>query len=206
VIFVTSTEQEVIRRRRGAELEGAICQAAYDELTDVGFAAATIDSVAARAQASKASIYRRWSGKNELLIDAFCRGIPTPTGCFVAAELADDVSTRDALVVVVTMMIEGVTGAKSASVHAIASEAARDPAFGQAVDREMLAPRRQGLIELFERGVRLGDVAPGAPVELVAEMIPAMIMNRVLFRHETPEPDVALQIVDALAMPLLASS
>ncbi len=45
-----------------------------------------------------------------------------------------------------------------------------------------------------------------APIELVAEMIPALIMNRVLFRHETPGPDVAAQLVDALAMPLLAVS
>ena len=200
----TVTEQEVSRRRRGAELEGAICLAAYEELTDVGFAAFTIEAVAARAQTGKASIYRRWGSKNELLIDAFCRGIPTPDGCFLAAEVGEAVGTRDALHTVVTMMIDSVTGEKSASIHAIASEAARDPAFGQAVDREMLAPRRQGLVDLFARGIRRGDVHPDAPIQLVAEMIPAMMMTRVLFQHRPPGPELIAQLVDEMAMPLLS--
>ena len=204
VIEQAATEHEVSRRRRGAELEDAICHAAYEELTDVGFAAFTIESVAARAQTGKASIYRRWATKNALLIDAFCRGIPTPDGCRMAAELDDSVGTRDALLTVVTMMIEGVTGEKSASVHAIASEAARDPAFGQAVDREMLAPRREGLVELFHRGVERGDVHPQAPIRLVAEMIPAMMMTRVLFQHLAPGSELIKQLVDDLAMPLLS--
>ena len=200
---MTAIEHEVSRRRRGAQLEDAICQAAYEELTDVGFAAFTIESVAARAQTGKASIYRRWTTKNALVMDAFCRGIPTPDGCRMAAEIDDSVGTRDALHIVVTMMIESVTGEKSASVHAIASEAARDPAFGQTVDREMLAPRRQGLVELFQRGIERGDVDPRAPVRLVAEMIPAIMMTRVLFQHRAPGPELISQLVDDLAMPLL---
>ena len=96
-----AAEPGVNRRRRGAELEEAICHAAYEELTDVGFAAFTIESVAARAQTGKASIYRRWATKNALLMDAFCRGIPTPDGCRMAAEIDDSVGTRDALMIVV---------------------------------------------------------------------------------------------------------
>jgi AcrR family transcriptional regulator len=203
VVFVTAVEQEVSRRRRGAELEDAICAAAFEELTDVGFAGFTIESVAARAQTGKASIYRRWATKNELLIEAFCRGIPTPDGCFMAAEVDDSVGTRDALHVVVSMMIEGLSGPENATVHAIASEAARDPAFGQAVDREMLGPRRQGLVALFERGIARGDVRPEAPIQLVAEMIPAVVMTRVLFQHRPPGPELIAQLVDQLAMPLL---
>ena len=172
-------------------------------MTDVGFAAFTIESVAARAQTGKASIYRRWANKNALLMDAFCRGIPTPDGCQLAAEIDDSVGTRDALLTVVTMMIDGVTGEKSASVHALASEAARDPAFGQAVDREVMAPRREGLVELFQRGIERGDVHAQAPIGLVAEMIPAMVMTRVLFQHRAPGPELISQLVDDLAMPLL---
>lgn len=191
------------RRRRGAELEDAICVAAFAELSEVGFAAFTIESVAARAQTGKASIYRRWSTKNDLLMEAFCRGVPTPAGCLMAAEVEDSVGTRDALHTVVSLMIESMTGPNSATVHAIAGEAARDPAFGRAVEREMLAPRRQGLVELFERGIGRGDVAAGAPIGLVAEMIPAIVMSRITFEHQSPGPELAAQLVDQLAMPLL---
>jgi AcrR family transcriptional regulator len=200
---VTVSEPEVGRRRRGVELEDAIRVAAFAELKDVGFAAFTIDSVAARAQTGKASIYRRWATKNELLMDAFCCGMPTPAGCLMAAEVDDAVGTREALHTVVGMMIDGVTGENRTALHAIAGEAARDPAFGQAVDREMLAPRRLGLVDLFRRGIERGEVAADAPVELVAEMIPAMVMTRVLFKHESPGPELVTQLVDQLAMPLL---
>ena len=203
---MTVGEPEVSRRRRGAELEDAICLAAFAELGDVGFGALTIESVAAPAQTGKASIYRRWATKNELLMDAFCRGMPTPAGCLMAAEVDDAGGTRDALHTVIGMMIDGIAGAENSTIHEIASEAIRDPAFGQAVDREMLAPRRQGLVDLFARGIERGDVDPDAPIRLVAELIPAMVMMQVLFRHESPGPELVTQLVDVLAMPLLRGS
>ena len=95
----------ISRRRRGAELEDAICRAAFEELTESGYGAFTIESVAARAQTGKASIYRRWPGKDELLLDAFCRGIPEPVDCFSTADLADSMSTRDVLLCSVREMV-----------------------------------------------------------------------------------------------------
>jgi AcrR family transcriptional regulator len=59
------------RRRRGAELEDAILRAAADELREVGYDAMTFDSVATRAETSRAVIYRRWPGKAELVAAAF---------------------------------------------------------------------------------------------------------------------------------------
>lgn len=191
------------RRRRGVELEEAICRAAYDELTEEGYAAFTIESVAARAQTGKASIYRRWPTKDDLLLDSFCRGIPTPTDCFFAAELPDDVSTRDALVATMSRMMSSITARKSTAVHALASEAARDRELGRALDREVLAPRRQGLLELFQRGVARGDVRADAPLEWVAEVIPSVILMRVLFRHSSIDEDLIREIVDRVAIPLL---
>ncbi len=194
----------VVRRRRGAELEDAICQAAFDEFTEYGYTNFTIESVAARAQTGKASIYRRWPTKDGLLLDAFCRGVPTPEGCFIVAGLGDDVSTRDALLTIVRVMREGMNGPKAVAVHAIASEAARDAEFAKAVDREILAPRRQGLVDLFRRGIEIGDVCEQAPVEFIAEIVPALHMMRAIFRHETPTDEEIVGIVDRVVMPLLS--
>ena len=192
------------RRRRGAELEDAICRAAFEELSEAGYGAFTIESVAARAQTGKASIYRRWPSKDELLLDAFCRGIPEPDGCFVTADLDDSVSTRDALLAVVRSMVSQAAGQKRAAMRAIASEAARDPEFGRAVDRLMMTPRREGLTELLRRGIVRGDVHPDAPIELVSELVPAFFTNRFLFRNvEISDSDI-LAMVDLVAMPILA--
>ena len=51
------------RRRRGEELREAICRAVLEELELHGFAAMTMDAVAARAGAGKATLYRHWSSK-----------------------------------------------------------------------------------------------------------------------------------------------
>ena len=55
--------------------------AAYAELTEVGYTAFCVEGVAARARTGKASIYRRWPSKNELILDALCAHLPTPQQC-----------------------------------------------------------------------------------------------------------------------------
>ena len=191
------------RRRRGAELEDAICRAAFEELTESGYGAFTIESVAARAQTGKASIYRRWPGKDELLLDAFCRGIPEPVDCFATADLNDATSSRDALLGAVRAMVANATGEKKAAMHAMAGEAARDPEFAEALDRLVLSGQREGLARLLRRGIPLGDVHPDSAVELVAELIPAFFMSRFLFRHAPITDADIVTVVDDVAMPML---
>lgn len=59
--------QPTARRRRGAGLERALLDAAWQELAERGYAALTIDSVAQRAGTSRPVIYRRWASKRELI-------------------------------------------------------------------------------------------------------------------------------------------
>jgi AcrR family transcriptional regulator len=62
-------------RRRGAVLEQAILDAAWDELTAVGYAQVTMAGVAARAGTNKAALYRRWPNRTELLAASIARRI-----------------------------------------------------------------------------------------------------------------------------------
>ena len=194
------------RRRRGAELEDAICRAAFAELAESGYGDFTIESVAARAQTGKASIYRRWPTKDELLLDAFTRGIEQPVDCFIADELDDSVSTRDALLQSCRTMVGSATGPKRTAMRAVASEAARDREFARTVDRLMITPRRQGLAELLRRGIARGEVRADAPIDTVAEMVPAFLFNRIVFRHvDITDADI-VHLVDDVAMCVLAPS
>ncbi|MEU4746994.1 helix-turn-helix domain-containing protein, partial [Actinosynnema sp. NPDC023658] len=63
-------------RRRGAQLEQAILDAAWDELCEVGYARLTIEGVAIRAGTSKSVIYRRWGSRAELALAAWFRRVP----------------------------------------------------------------------------------------------------------------------------------
>lgn len=69
-------------RRRGAALEEALLEAAWQELVAVGYARFTIEGVAARAGTSRPVIYRRWPDRSELAVAAvrhFGRTEPVPT-------------------------------------------------------------------------------------------------------------------------------
>src|SRR5215472_16899601 len=62
-------------RRRGAVLEDAILDAAWDELTAVGYGRVTMAGIAARAGTNKAALYRRWPNRTELLAAAIDRRV-----------------------------------------------------------------------------------------------------------------------------------
>src|ERR687884_1519309 len=57
-------------RRRGAALHRAIFEATLDELAEVGYAGLTMERIAERSRTSKASLYRRWPSRAELVADA----------------------------------------------------------------------------------------------------------------------------------------
>src|SRR5947208_16682756 len=90
-------ESAPAQRKRGVALEDAIRAAAFMELTEVGYTAFSVEGVAARARTGKASIYRRWPTKQELVMDAMLRQMPTAEQCGLVADVDDSITTREAL-------------------------------------------------------------------------------------------------------------
>jgi AcrR family transcriptional regulator len=193
------------RRRRGEALEGAICAAALDELRRAGYSGFTVDGVAARAHTGKASIYRRWPDKAQLVADAICRAMPRPEGTTLAADLPSSVSTRDALVRMFDSIASGMSRVATDSLRCIIAEVARNPALADVMTASVLCPRQRGLLDLLRRGIALGDVRPDAPMDLLAELIPGLMIKRVVMRTE-PLLDrrTIVQLVDEVIMPILA--
>jgi len=108
--------EEPRRRRRGAALEAAILEAAWEELVEVGFPKLTMESVATRAQTSVPVLYRRWAGKELLVLAAIERNRSThpvivpDTGTLrddLVALLNDMNATRLGFVTVITSVFAG---------------------------------------------------------------------------------------------------
>ena len=192
------------RRRRGEALEDAICAAALDELRGSGYSGFTFDAVAARAHTGKASIYRRWPDKRQLVMDAICRSMPRPQGTTLADELPDSVGTRDALLLMFESMVVGMSSVSADALRCIVTEAVRNPGLAEMLNQSLVCPRQGGLIALLERGVRLGDVRTAVPFDLVVQLVPGFMIQRVMLRGE-PLMDAALacQLVDEVLMPAL---
>jgi AcrR family transcriptional regulator len=192
------------QRRRGAALEDAILEAAYRELSEVGYTAFTVEGVAARARTGKASIYRRWPTRSELLLDAVCAGLPSPEDCGLGpAELPDDLTTADALRGVAQAIARVIASPAGDVMRAIKCEAISDPELARAIDERFQAPRREHLIRLLRRGVARGEVRPGADSPLVADVLPAVLTHRVLLMREPITADVITGVIEQVLLPLI---
>ena len=191
------------QRRRGAALEDAILDAAYAELTEVGYTALTVEAVAARARTGKASIYRRWATKQELVMDAMCAALPLPEDCGVAIDFPDSVSTVDALHHIARAITAILTSPAGDAMRAIKCESASDPALARLVDERFQAPRRAAMLRLLRRGIERGEVRPGADTPLVADVLPAVLAHRVIMQRERVTEATITEVMDQVLIPLV---
>ena len=205
--MTTSSVAEAVadgpQRRRGAALEDAILEAAYAELSEAGYGNFSVEGVATRARTGKASIYRRWPTKQVLVLDALSARLPTPEDCGIDAVIPDHVTTVDALRRVARTINRVINSAAGNAMRAIKCEAVTDPELARAIDERFQAPRRAAMLALLERGVQRGEVRPGAVTPLIADVLPAVLMHRVLLQREPVTERVITAIIDQVIVPLI---
>ena len=198
---VCSLAGDVLRRRRGDVLRDAIHEAVFEELACVGYAGFTIEAVAARAKTGKASIYRRWQTKQDLVMDAFCTRFGGPGD--VVASLADETSTTRDLLVQLGSGICHMSGKAVEVVRAVACEVTRDPELAQAVENQVYVPKRAAMLAILERGVQRHEVRPDAATELFGDLLPAILTYRAILMNRPVTESAVAEIVDRLIMPLV---
>ncbi|MFN2560516.1 MAG: TetR/AcrR family transcriptional regulator [Jatrophihabitans sp.] len=191
------------QRKRGVALEDAIREAAFAELTEVGYTAFSVEGVAARARTGKASIYRRWPTKQELVTDVLCEMLPSPDQAGITVDLDDSVTTHQALLGVARAIAGVITSPSGAAMRAIKCEAMGDPELARLVDERFQAPRRAALLSLLRRGVQRGEVRPEAATQLVADVIPAVLSHRVILQREPLTQRDIIDIIEQIFIPLV---
>jgi AcrR family transcriptional regulator len=185
-------------RRRGAELEAAVLDAAWDILSERGYGALTYEALAQLAKTAKQVIYRRWPTKRELLfalLEHHGRSLPTVT--------VDTGSLRDDLLALMrnsssrisdlTAIFSGLLGTHFDKVEATPRE----------MRAALFANRANAVEQALQRAVDRGEIGAGEiPARVVA-------VPYDLYRHEAvmtlgSMPDgVLVEIVDQVWMPLV---
>jgi AcrR family transcriptional regulator len=193
-----------MQRKRGAALEDAILDAAWAELSEVGYTAFSVEGVAARARTGKASIYRRWPTRTQLLLDAVSSRLPTPAQCGFPLELPAHMTTTDALRQVASAIAQVLNSPAGDVMRAVKCEAATDPELARAIDDQFQAPRRAAMLALLRRGVERGEVRPGADTTLVADVLPAMLTHRIILQREPLSATAISDIIEQVLLPLIA--
>ena len=184
-------------RRRGAALEAAILDAVLAELAEVGYARLSVERVAERAEASKASLYRRWPSKVELVMDAVYHVFPD------AASPPDTGSLRGDLIAVMSAVAEQLTGPAGQALAGILSDALGDPDQARRVRSYARGTSQVGMLEIARRAIARGEADPAAVTERRLEAGHAMLRHHFITRGVPIPKDVIEEIADEVMIPLL---
>lgn len=184
-------------RRRGQALLTAIFDATLAELAEVGYLRLTMDRVAARAHTSKASLYKRWSTRAELVIAALGhqRGEPRPA--------PDTGSLRDDVLSLLRHGAALLDGPFGDAARGLMAETLTDPDHTASVRAHMYDARNQMLREIFIRAADRGEIPRTAITPRLVSFAPALVDYHFLV-YGAPIPDDLLTgIVDEILLPLL---
>lgn len=185
---------------RGAAREEAICGAVMELLAESSFDAVTVDAVAARARASKATIYRRWPNKDALVLDVlkreFLAGVqdPVDTGSLRGDLLAN--FTRD-------LGEQSLCSQKSAALRSLATATANSPATIGPVMEALHAAQLTLWQTLLDRAHQRGELARQVDATLPCEVALAMFCNRTSLRHADLDPVFLAGVVDDVILPIV---
>jgi AcrR family transcriptional regulator len=185
---------------RGAAREEEILRAAMDLLAEVGYDQLTVDGVAERAHASKATIYRRWPGKADLVATAVRRHAGTP----VAAP-PEGGGLRAELVAVLGAMRLSLTGQDAALILGLLVAMRRDADLALAVRQHMVDHKREIFASVLARAVARGDAPAAVDHELLAEISSAALFSRLLVTGERLDDAFLDRLVDGVLLPAINS-
>jgi AcrR family transcriptional regulator len=187
------------RRRHGQALVAAILEATIAEVDEVGYANLSMEKVAERARASKASVYRRWPGKVALVVDAVHHALPDP------AALADTGTLRGDLLAALRAAGEQLAGPAGRAMRGVLGDVLRDPERAEQF-RARARGNSAAMIEtVLRRAHQRGELDADAVTRRQREVGPALMRFHFL-TNDGPVPDeVIIEIVDEVVLPLLWS-
>lgn len=188
-----------VLRRRGPALERAILEAAVQQLTEVGWKGFTMEGVAACARTGKAALYRRWRSKEDLAVDALRAGL---AGSVEAPDLG---SLRKDLLSLCQATLTAMYSPAGVALRAFIHECdhAEAERFTELIDSEVINPGKRLFREVVRRAIDRGEARPEAVDDIVADVVPALMMYRSKMRPGCLTPRDAEEIVDRVMLPLL---
>jgi AcrR family transcriptional regulator len=177
-------------RPRSEEAHRAILTAAVALVREVGFDAVTMDAIAARAGVGKATVYRRWSAKEELVAEAIAaivRGVPVPD----TGRIAGDVLAL--MRVALAMYADRATGPL---LSGLVAAMARSAPIAAAVRAGFVASWRDAVRQVLARGAARGDLRTPVDTELALDLLFGPLFHRYLLTGAPLDERLARAVVD----------
>ena len=186
-------------RPRDAAIDSAILLATWEELNRVGYASLTMTAVAEQAGIQKPALYRRWSSKPLLVIDALAQHLPPLSS-------VDHGSLRADLKHVLAQLAEAwSTPAARWTLSPLLADVGADETLLLALRERLLHPRAGALRGALDLAASRGELREDAPLGVVADLLEGPLMHRALFGSGVLD-DELLDSVTTTCLALLARS
>ena len=177
-------------RPRSEQAEQALLEATIEAIGEYGIDGVRCEDVAARAGVGKATLYRRWPGKEDLLIAAFAalkRPLPQPRG----------ESVRDDLIAMLEVVAADADDPRYAQHYALLhAEGERYPRLVALYKERVVEPRREAMRSVLRRGAANGELRPDIDLEVAMLALTGAVLARGKHDELPAEPDFATRVVD----------
>ncbi len=186
------------RRRLGAARERVLLEVALALLAEVGYDRMSLDEIARRAHTSKATLYRRWPGKADLIAAALL-------GHKAEAQKPPPASSlRDDLIAEVSFIRQG-TSADSPLMQGLLTAICTDAHLGQLIKLQSAGGLQRDIDCIIARAIERGEVSPetASKTAAVAEVIHSVVANRLLLSRAPLDGDFVEHLVDTIVLPIL---
>ncbi|MDT0395331.1 MULTISPECIES: TetR/AcrR family transcriptional regulator [Streptomyces] len=193
------SETATVRRsritpEREAELYGAV----LDLLREVGYDAVTMDAVAARTRSSKATLYRQWGGKAELVVRAMRSQKPGGIADIDTGTLRGDLHA------IVGREDDCVMEQNAALMRALAMAVHMNDDLRQAFKELLVEPEMEEFRRIVRRAVDRGEIRPDNPaLEFMVHMLVGAFATRTLIDDLPPTQEFLASYIDAVVLPAL---
>jgi len=191
-----TTKTGVSRPRVEGERESEVLDAALDLLARVGYDRMTMDAVAAEARASKATLYRRWSTKSSLVVDALLRSKEA-----LRVPDIDTGSLREDLVQMACCH-GGLSDERSAGIMAgVITALHHDPDFAEEFRTRVISPKTTATRAVFERARARGEITADLDLDLMAPALAGIILHRSFVLGLPADDTTVTRVVDEIILP-----
>jgi AcrR family transcriptional regulator len=186
------------RSRITPEREAELYAAVLDLLREVGYDALTMDAVAARTRSSKATLYRQWGGKAELVVRAIRQGKPGKLAGIDTGTLRGDLHAMVAQEDDCTME------RNSALMRGVAMAIHHNPDLRQAFREQLVEPEIEEFRLLLQRAVDRGEIRADCPaLDFLLHMLVGGFATRALLDDQPPTRAFLTSYMDAVVLPAL---
>ncbi|MFE6739172.1 TetR/AcrR family transcriptional regulator [Streptomyces tubercidicus] len=187
------------RSRLTPEREAELYDAVLDLLREVGYDLLTMDAVAARTRSSKATLYRQWQGKPELVARALRHCKPVSTGDIDTGTLRGDFAE-----LVRRADEHGRVAKDAALMRGLGMAIHGNPDLHQALREVLLDPEVTGLNAMLQRGIDRGEIAADRPaLDFAPHMLVGALIACQVIEDRPADGTFLSAYLDAVVLPAL---